>query len=49
MDVYPQKQADGTFVVVTESGPFDTLKAAKREELKRARRIVEREQNLVEP
>jgi hypothetical protein len=39
MDVYTQKQADGTFVVVTESGPFDTFKAAKREELKQAKRI----------
>jgi hypothetical protein len=40
MDVYTQKMLDGTFVVVTRSDPFDTLKAAKREELKRAIRRV---------
>jgi hypothetical protein len=36
MNVYTKLAADGTFIVVTESDPFDTFKAAKREELKQA-------------
>jgi hypothetical protein len=43
MNVYTKLAADGTFIVVTESEPFDTFKAAKREELKQAERIGERE------
>jgi hypothetical protein len=43
MNVYTRLAADGTFIVVTESDPFDTFKAAKREELKQAERIGERE------
>jgi hypothetical protein len=47
MNVYTQKQADGTFIVVTESDPFDTFKAAKREELKQAERIGGHEADLI--
>jgi hypothetical protein len=39
MNVYTKLAADGTFIVVTESDPFDTFKAAKREELNQAKRI----------
>jgi hypothetical protein len=47
MNVYTQKKPDGTFIVVTESDPFDTFKAAKREELKQAERIGDHEADLI--
>ena len=45
--MYTQKKADGTFIVVTESDPLDTFKAARREELKQAQRIGDHEADLL--